>query len=74
MSPGCWAARKPFRKHSFQSGLFCGGAPASGAAQYLTNVKGLCVGISSGANYLAAKKMSERYGTAVTVFPDGLSK
>ncbi len=44
------------------------------AAQHLTNDKGLCVGISSGANYLAAKVLTERFETVVTVFPDGLSK
>ena len=52
----------------------CTTEEAKEAAQYLTNERGLCVGISSGANYLAAKMMAERYGTAVTVFPDGLSK
>lgn len=52
----------------------CTTVEAREAAQYLTDAKGLCVGISSGANFLSAKMMKERYGTTVTVFPDGLSK
>ena len=44
------------------------------AAQYLADERGLCVGISSGANYLVAKRVAETHGTTVTVFPDGLSK
>ncbi len=44
------------------------------AAQYLADERGLCVGISSGANYLVARRMAETHGTTVTVFPDGLSK
>ena len=44
------------------------------AAQYLADERGLCVGISSGANYLVARRMAEAHGTTVTVFPDGLSK
>jgi cysteine synthase A len=43
-------------------------------AKYLGKEKGLCVGVSSGANYLAARQLSERYGTVVTVFSDGYSK
>ena len=35
---------------------------------------GFCVGISSGANYLAAKQLKERFGTVVTVFADGYAK
>ena len=52
----------------------CSTEEAKDTAQYLTNVKGLCVGISSGANYMAAKMALEKYGTTVTIFPDGLSK
>ncbi|HWA84280.1 MAG TPA: pyridoxal-phosphate dependent enzyme, partial [Fimbriimonadaceae bacterium] len=36
--------------------------------------KGYCVGISAGANYLAAKQLREKYGTVVTVFADGYAK
>ena len=35
---------------------------------------GYCVGVSSGANYLAAKKLSHSYGSVVTVFPDGFTR
>jgi cysteine synthase A len=44
------------------------------AAMYLSQEKGICVGISSGANYLAAMEMREKYGTTVTVFADGYTK
>lgn len=43
-------------------------------AQKLREQHNLCVGISSGANYCAAKKLSERFETVVTVFADGFSK
>ena len=43
------------------------------ASQYLLD-KGFCVGISSGANFVAAKKMLEKFKTVVTLFPDGYSK
>jgi len=35
---------------------------------------GYCVGVSSGANYLAAKKLSRSYDSVVTVFPDGFTR
>ena len=35
---------------------------------------GYCVGVSSGANYLAAKKLSHSYNSVVTVFPDGFTR
>ncbi|RMF06434.1 MAG: PLP-dependent cysteine synthase family protein [Candidatus Neomarinimicrobiota bacterium] len=35
---------------------------------------GICVGISSGANFLAAKQVQKRYRTVVTVFPDGYAR
>jgi cysteine synthase A len=47
---------------------------AKEAAKYLSMEKGLCVGISSGANFLAAKQMHEKHGITVTIFPDGFSK
>jgi cysteine synthase A len=46
---------------------------AKNAAKYLGS-KGICVGVSSGANYLAAKKLRERFDTVATVFSDGFSK
>ena len=47
---------------------------AKNAARYLAKEKGICVGISSGANFFVAKKIAEKIGTTVTVFPDGFSK
>jgi cysteine synthase A len=35
---------------------------------------GYCVGVSSGANYLAAKELSHNYDSVVTVFPDGFTR
>jgi cysteine synthase A len=35
---------------------------------------GYCVGVSSGANYLAAKELSNIYDSVVTVFPDGFTR
>ena len=46
---------------------------AKNAAQRIYEDRGLCIGISSGANYLAAKKLSKRFRTVVTIFPDGFS-
>ncbi len=46
---------------------------AKETAQYLGDV-GICVGISSGANFCVAKRIAKKYGTTVTVFPDGYSK
>ncbi len=47
---------------------------ATEAASYLVNEQGICVGISSGANYVAAKRVAQAHGTTVTVFADGFSK
>ena len=44
------------------------------AAEDLREKHGLCVGISSGANYLAAKQLRERFETVATVFSDGYQK
>ncbi|NOZ75424.1 MAG: cysteine synthase family protein [FCB group bacterium] len=44
------------------------------AALGLKETYGICVGISSGANFLAAKQLRERFTTVVTVFPDGYSR
>jgi len=46
---------------------------AEETARYLGKV-GICVGISSGANFCVAKRIAEESGTTVTVFPDGYSK
>jgi cysteine synthase A len=44
------------------------------AAHRLRERHGLCVGISSGANYLAAKRLQERFPIVATVFADGYGK
>lgn len=49
-------------------------AEAKDAARYLAETKHMCVGISSGANFVAAKRIATSCGTVVTVFPDGFSK
>ncbi len=46
---------------------------AEETAKYLGKL-GICVGISSGANFCVAKRIAKKYGTTVTVFPDGYSK
>ncbi|MGD0478165.1 MAG: cysteine synthase family protein [Nitrososphaerales archaeon] len=35
---------------------------------------GYCVGVSSGANYLAAKELSHSYDSVVTILPDGFTR
>jgi len=35
---------------------------------------GFCVGVSSGANHVASKRIQRRFGTVVTVFPDGFTR
>jgi len=35
---------------------------------------GFCVGVSSGANFLAAKRLHRRFENVVTVFPDGYTR
>lgn len=44
------------------------------AALYLSAAFAACVGISSGANFLAAQRLKERFDTVVTIFPDGYQK
>lgn len=44
------------------------------AAHGLRIEQGLCAGISSGANYVAAKQLSERFETVATIFADGFWK
>ncbi len=47
---------------------------AKDTAKELEGIYGFCVGVSSGANYAAAKKLEDRFKTIVTVFPDGYAK
>ncbi|HLG19724.1 MAG TPA: cysteine synthase family protein [Bdellovibrionota bacterium] len=47
---------------------------AKSAAIVLQQRYNFCVGISSGANFMAAKRLAGRFKTVVTVFPDGYSK
>ncbi|MBS1717725.1 MAG: cysteine synthase family protein [Armatimonadetes bacterium] len=44
------------------------------AARELRGVYGKCVGISSGANFVAARRLRERFETVATVFADGFGK
>jgi cysteine synthase A len=47
---------------------------AAQASMYLAKNFGYCVGISSGANFTAAKQLSRRFRVVVTIFPDGFSR
>jgi len=47
---------------------------ATRAAIDVQDRHGFCVGISSGANYLGAMQLAEKYNTVVTLFPDGYAK
>ncbi|MAG60254.1 cysteine synthase A [archaeon] len=47
---------------------------ALGAAKEIQEKHGFCVGVSSGANFLVAKKLQKEFQTIVTVFPDGYKK
>lgn len=49
-------------------------ADALAAAQSLSDRHQLCVGVSSGANYLAAQRLRELFPTVITVFADGHQK
>ncbi|MCB8931820.1 MAG: cysteine synthase family protein [Fimbriimonadaceae bacterium] len=49
-------------------------ATALAAAAELRAEHGLCVGISSGANYVASLRLRERHDTVVTLFADGYEK
>jgi cysteine synthase A len=44
------------------------------ASMDVANRFGYCVGISSGANFLAAKRLSRRFDNVVTVLPDGFTR
>lgn len=47
---------------------------AKAAALRLSEQHGFCVGISSGANFLAARQLAARWGVVATVFADGYAK
>ncbi|GMU65389.1 MAG: cysteine synthase [Acidobacteriota bacterium] len=47
---------------------------ATAAARRIAIDHGYCVGVSSGANFVAAKRLAERFETVVTIFPDGYTK
>jgi cysteine synthase A len=47
---------------------------AMDAAVSIAKNSGYCVGVSSGANYLAARKLSHSYDSVATVFPDGFNR
>ena len=47
---------------------------AINASALIANTHGYCVGVSSGANYLAAKRLTREYRSVVTVFPDGYTR
>lgn len=49
-------------------------ADAIAAAHQIREKHGLCVGISSGANFLAAQRLRERFETVATIFADGYIK
>jgi cysteine synthase A len=51
-----------------------GSRDAKDAALYLSAAFAACVGTSSGANFLAAQRVKERFETVVTIFPDGYQK
>jgi len=47
---------------------------AMGASMYLAQNFGYCVGVSSGANFLAARELSHKHRTVVTILPDGFTR
>ncbi|MBI4950900.1 MAG: cysteine synthase family protein [Myxococcales bacterium] len=49
-------------------------ADAERTARRLAEEHGFCVGVSSGANFLAAQALRARFETVVTAFPDGYAK
>jgi cysteine synthase A len=60
--------------HPMVGEVICiGSDEAKEASKYLADEYGCCVGVSAGANFLAAKKLLERFPTVVTVYPDGYS-
>ncbi len=49
-------------------------AEALAAAKELSEVHGYCVGVSSGANLVASRRLKERFATVVTLFADGYTR
>lgn len=49
-------------------------ADATQTANWLRESHGYCVGISAGANFLAARRLQARYPTVATMFADGYAK
>jgi len=49
-------------------------AEAINCAKEIKSKYGYCVGISSGANYLASLELKEKFKTVVTIFADGYAK
>ena len=47
---------------------------ARSAARYLQSKHGICVGMSSGANFVAAQQLKNLFGPVVTILADGYSK
>jgi cysteine synthase A len=47
---------------------------ASETSRRLARKFGFCVGVSSGANFLAAKRLAKRFENVATVFPDGFTR
>ena len=47
---------------------------AKDASKLIAEKHGYCVGVSSGANFLAAKELSHTHDTVVTVFPDAFNR
>jgi len=50
------------------------GRDAIEASMYVARNFGYCVGVSSGANFVAAKELSRHFGSVVTVLPDGFTR
>ena len=62
-------------RHSIIDEVVCvSTADAVGVAQELAELHYCCVGVSSGANYIAAQRLRDRFDTVVTIFPDGYAK
>lgn len=47
---------------------------AMAAARYLAVEHGFCVGVSAGANFVAAQRLMDDFAPVVTIFPDGYAK
>ena len=50
------------------------GEEARQASRVLSEEQGFCVGVSSGANLIAARRLARRFGVVVTIFPDSYAK